>query len=66
MKDEQKKLSRRGFILGVGAGGAAAVAAVVGTRAPESVQEAAAEEAPKTDGYRLSEHVRRYYRSTLV
>lgn len=66
MKDEQKKLSRRGFILGVGAGSAAAVAAVVGTRAPEAVQEAAVEEAPKGDGYRLSEHVRRYYRTTLV
>lgn len=59
------KLSRRKFMLSVGAGTAAVAAtAVAGTATPQATQSQAQEPARK--GYELSEHVRKYYRTTLV
>jgi hypothetical protein len=62
---EKTKRSRRNFLVAVGAGSAAAVAAV----AAKTVQPVAAEAAttdPKSAGYQVTEHVRKYYRTTLV
>lgn len=61
--------ARRGFLLGAGLAGAAGAAAVA-TRGA-AVQGPPAREKPKLDargggGYHLSDHVRRYYRSTMV
>lgn len=58
------KLSRRKFMLSVGAGTAVAAVAVASKAVPQ-----AAEPHAKTDvhkGYELSEHVRNYYRTTLI
>lgn len=57
--------SRRTFLLAVGAGGAAAVAAI----GAKTIQQGPATGLKKEDkraGYQLSEHVRNYYRTTLV
>jgi len=59
--------SRRGFFLGAASAGAAvtAVAVLPRTAADSAAADAAPQPAPeKGGGYRLSEHVRRYYRST--
>ncbi|HZZ92823.1 MAG TPA: formate dehydrogenase [Usitatibacter sp.] len=59
-----KPHTRRKFLLAAGIGSAGAVAAVAtkGVKAP-------APAAPKTaegDGYRLSEHIQKYYKTTEV
>ena len=62
------KPSRRGFFLGAASAGAAVTAvAVLPRMAADSAAAADATPQPapeKGGGYRLSEHVRRYYRST--
>lgn len=65
MSDKKTRLSRRTFLVTLGAGGAAAAAAVVVTRpAPDAV----AKESDKrsTQGYHVTEHVNNYYRSAKV
>ena len=63
----QKKtiLSRRNFIVTVGAGGTAAAAAIVGKN---TLTPAAADSKDKraTSGYKVSEHINNYYRTTKV
>lgn len=59
--------SRRKFLAVLGVGGAAAAtaaAAVVRTPAPRPA--VAAADAGKSGGYRVTEHVLKYYRSTRV
>jgi len=68
MKNEAKsKLSRRNFLLTVGAGGAAAAAAVasrvVSTDEPQSV---ANNDKRRGKGYQESAHVRSYYNTAKV
>ena len=65
MKSPQSKLSRRNFLLAAGAGSVAATAALVanqGREAPPKKQEAATD----SKGYRLTEHIQNYYRTTKV
>jgi nitrous oxide reductase len=62
--------ARRGFLMGAGLAGAAGAAAVVATRGG-AAQPAASGSAPQMHergggGYHVTEHVRRYYRSTTV
>ena len=65
MNEKKAKLSRRNFLLAVGAGGAATAAAVVATRkATPSVE--ASKDKRATTGYHASEHVNNYYRTTKV
>ena len=56
--------TRRKFLLAASLGSAGAVAAVAtkGVNAPAS----AAPQAPQGDGYRLSEHIQKYYKTTEV
>lgn len=67
---DRKTCTRRGFLLGTtAAAGAAAVAAATATRVPathtsQAGSDAADDKAKK--GYHLTEHVRRYYRTTLI
>ncbi len=64
---DNPKLARRQFLVGAGAGVAAAGAALVVSKRPELVeQSAAAEMSDKPKGYQLSEHVKTYYRTLLV
>lgn len=64
---EKTKRSRRNFLVTVGAGSAAAVAAVAAkTVAPVSETAGQTAEKKKSTGYQVTEHVRNYYRTTLV
>ena len=68
MQDSQSKPSRRGFFFGAAATGAAAAAIVSmpGATLPEVVQ---AEHKPAQENggcYSLSDHVKRYYKTTLI
>ncbi|MDB5965325.1 MAG: formate dehydrogenase [Polaromonas sp.] len=68
MHDSQPKPSRRGFFFGAAATGAAAAAVVALPRlALPEAEVAAPKPAPeKGGGYSLSEHVKRYYKTTRV
>ena len=62
---DKSKRSRRNFLVAVGAGSAATVAAV----AAKTVEPSAAESTRtgrKSSGYQVTEHIRKYYRTTLV
>jgi hypothetical protein len=63
MSQKKPVLSRRNFLLTVGAGGAASAAAIVSKTtgsAPESKDKRA------TSGYKVSAHIENYYRTTKV
>lgn len=68
MQDTQSKPSRRGFFFGAVATGAAAAAVVAlpGAQLPEVAQPERKPAPEKGGGYTLSEHVKRYYKTTLV
>ena len=68
MSESQARPRRRGFMLGAAAATAATAAVVTLPRQPADPS-ATSEEPPKPErggGYRLSDHVRQYYRTTLV
>lgn len=65
MSQKKPVLSRRNFLLTMGAGGAAAAAAIAGKNAstapaPDSKDKRA------TSGYKVSEHINKYYRTAKV
>ena len=64
MKRSQSKLSRRNFLLAVGAGGAAATAALVAKGTQTQVKKD--ETVSGSKGYHLTDHIRNYYRTTKV
>ncbi|CAG9167238.1 hypothetical protein LMG32289_01339 [Cupriavidus pampae] len=71
MKETQPKVARRNFLAGAGVVTAAAGAAALTARSPvTSPRNAAIPESTDVSsdhkGYRVSEHIRKYYRSTLV
>ncbi len=68
MQDSQPKPSRRGFFFGAAVTGAAAAAVVALPRVTASQAEVAEPKpAPERGGgYSLSEHVKRYYKTTRV
>ncbi len=66
MSENKTKLSRRNFLLAVGAGGAAGAAAVVAKTVPQTQPVAAADDKRTGRGYQASAHVRNYYRTTKV
>jgi hypothetical protein len=66
MSENKTKLSRRNFLLAVGAGSAASAAALVASTAPPEPPAASGDDKRKTRGYQASEHVRNYYRTTKV
>jgi hypothetical protein len=69
MSEGQTKPSRRGFIMGAAVAGAATAAVVTlpKTPSPELAVTDANPPAPANGGgYRVSEHVKRYYKTTLV
>jgi hypothetical protein len=62
-------LKRRGVLIGTGVAAAASVVAAVASRslqAPASAPVAQAAPTPDADGYRLSQHVLRYYETARV
>jgi hypothetical protein len=65
MKSSASKVSRRNFLLAVGAGGVV-TATVVAARKGSSGQAKKTEAVTGASGYRLTEHVRKYYDTTKV
>ena len=67
MQDPKAKSSRRGFFLTASVAGAA-VAATSIIKSPVVEEAVQIEKAPpeRGGGYSLSEHVKRYYKTTLV
>jgi hypothetical protein len=66
MKAVSRKLSRRSFLLAIGAGGAASAAALLVTRTSTQPAPASGKGKRATRGYHASEHVNTYYRTTKV
>ena len=65
MSQKKAVLSRRNFLLTVGAGGAATAAAIVAKNAA-SPATSASKDKRATSGYKVSEHINNYYRTTKV
>jgi nitrous oxide reductase len=68
MSESQPKPSRRGFLAGAAVAGAA-TAAVVALPLQQSAEPEVTQAPPKPErggGYRLSDHVKQYYKTTLV
>lgn len=65
MSQKKPILSRRNFLLTVGAGGAATAAAVVSKTAPGPTAVASTDKRA-TRGYQETAHVNNYYRTTKV
>jgi hypothetical protein len=66
MSENQAKLSRRNFLLAVGAGGAAGAAAIVAKTVPQAQPAATGRDKRSTKGYHASAHIRKYYRTATV
>lgn len=64
---EQSRIPRRTFFAGLGLAAAAGVAAKL---APESatstLENALSPQEPEGDSYRLTEHIKKYYRTTTI
>jgi hypothetical protein len=65
MTERTQRLSRRNFLLAVGAGGAATAAAIVAKNVPQP-QPASGQGKRATRGYQASQHVNDYYRTAKV
>jgi hypothetical protein len=65
MTQKKAVLSRRNFLVSVGAGGAATAAAIVAKKASVPAQVTGTDKRA-TSGYKVSEHVENYYRTTKV
>jgi hypothetical protein len=65
MSERAKRLSRRNFLLAVGAGGAATAAAVI-TQQQSKPTQSSSKDKRATRGYQASEHVNNYYRTAKV
>jgi shikimate 5-dehydrogenase len=65
MKRPQSRLSRRNFLLAVGAGGAAAAAAIV-VKTAGNAPAASGKKVMSSQGYHVTEHIRNYYRTARV
>ena len=66
MSERSKRLSRRNFLVTLGAGGAATAAAIVAKPSSSPKTPPATNDKRATRGYQSSEHVSNYYRTTKV
>ena len=66
MSKPSKPTSRRQFLISIGTGGAVTAAAVVAAVAPQTEAPAASSANQDADGYQVSEHINKYYRTTRV
>ncbi len=64
MSQKKAVLSRRNFLLTMGAGGAATAAAIVGKHAASP--SGSGKDKRATSGYKVSEHIENYYRTTKI
>ena len=63
---DKTKRSRRNFLVAVGAGSAASVAAVAAKTVAPVTGEASKTADSQSRGYQVTDHIRKYYRTTLV
>jgi len=62
---QQTKIGRRGFFAVLGGAAAVGVAAKIASKtAVPDVAEPASQ--PQGDGYRLTDHIKKYYRTTTI
>jgi hypothetical protein len=66
MSERSPRLSRRNFLLSVGAGGAVTAAAIVAKTSPDAPAAVATTGKRPSRGYQATEHVNNYYRTTKV
>ncbi|MBE0612926.1 MAG: hypothetical protein IH604_04585 [Burkholderiales bacterium] len=66
MSENKAKLSRRNFLLTVGASSAAGAAAVVASAVPRAQPVVVAGDKRRSKGYEATAHVRNYYRTAKV
>ena len=69
MSESQAKPSRRGFVLGAAVAGAATAAVATLSKTPVTELPVADQAPPAPEnggGYRVSEHVKRYYQTAKV
>ena len=69
MSESQNKPRRRGFMLGAAVAGAAAAAVVTLPKVQGEASQTSEKAPPAPEnggGYRVTEHVKRYYKSTLI
>jgi hypothetical protein len=66
MSERTKRLTRRNFLLTLGAGSAATAAAIVASKSSPRTTNSSAKDKRATRGYQSSEHVNNYYRTTKV
>ena len=66
MTEKKTKLSRRNFLVTLGAAGAATAAAVVATKSTDPSAPQTSKDKRATRGYQASEHVNNYYRTAKV
>lgn len=66
MNEKSSKLSRRAFLLSVGAGGAAGAAALVAKQKAPAAARSASNDKRGARGYQETAHVQNYYRTTQV
>ena len=66
MSERTKRLTRRNFLLTLGAGGAATAAALVASKSSPTTTPSSAKDKRATRGYQSSAHVNTYYRTTKV
>lgn len=63
---EQSRIARRTFFAGMGLAAAAGIAAKLTPKPSISTADLAPPEPPQGNGYRLTEHVKKYYRTTTI
>ncbi len=63
---EQNKIPRRSFFAGLGLVAAAGVAAKLAPESATSILTNVSPQEPEGDSYRLTEHVKKYYRTTTI
>jgi hypothetical protein len=66
MTERTKRLSRRNFLLAVGAGGAVTAAAILAKNAAQAQPRLRNHDKRATRGYQVSEHVNHYYRTAKI
>lgn len=66
-KDQpENKIARRSFLSGLGLAAVAGVATKISTTTPAVTDIVAAASEPEGDSYRLTEHIKKYYRTTAI
>jgi hypothetical protein len=63
---EQPDIPRRSFFKGLGLAVAAGAAVKAAPPAVSAVKEVLSSASPDGDGYRLTDHIKKYYRSTTI